>query len=575
MEQPSTNQTYSPSLVSADQKAKLHEVADLMLEIYETFAEMRYLDPEGIIRGPHDITNMKDTYSKHGLDPAIIYLYSILPYVDETEADAKDFFHGSCFADFRVPDEVERGRDPFYASPQGDFDSENGEYMRPWMTPLSALGNHGTVLLYDARQHRVWAIDQEGWGSTDPGVLSKQQLQGTGHEVEEQLSDWGDDSSTGGYNESENSQTSSDSWSGSEDLTDELDQLRQDQQEQVDFDEGFEVIDDQEQREAEHETRSINTNSFAHIKSRPAGDVLCDINRWYRELKELPGQGEYSNGPWREAKILKSAYIQNGWPDNFDGDAFDINVARAYAAKTAKYGAEEPLRQVQCIEGWQEHNDYTTAKLHQQISDAKTTDETWIARFELWKSDQNIARLAKDLEERKANADKLCPDGQCQRDQDLPLWELEKLRVEKQWSNEALTLNRQSQPETDTKRQKALAAQRRHKQKKASVYAKAYTAALADAERLCPGQTFESATGIKSLGRRPISEDIRMKEVSMKKANDEILRLNEWAAQLPEDAIMARKAVDVEIEQNRKSIERTERELVRSRQWYATHGDTD
>ncbi|GFG26696.1 hypothetical protein IFM61606_06690 [Aspergillus udagawae] len=78
-----------------DQKARLHEVADLMLEIYQILAQMRYLDPAGIEQGPHNIDHLRPLYEKLKIDPAIIYLYSILPYVNTHVAGNMDFFHGA------------------------------------------------------------------------------------------------------------------------------------------------------------------------------------------------------------------------------------------------------------------------------------------------------------------------------------------------------------------------------------------------------------------------------------------------------------------------------------------------
>lgn len=67
--------------------AQLHEVADLMLEIYHTLVRMRYLDASWICEGSHDIDDaLLAIYRAHGLVDSIIYLYSILPYVDTAGA---------------------------------------------------------------------------------------------------------------------------------------------------------------------------------------------------------------------------------------------------------------------------------------------------------------------------------------------------------------------------------------------------------------------------------------------------------------------------------------------------------
>lgn len=96
---------------------------------------MRYLDDEWI-QGPHDIEALIPMYRSYNLDDSIIYLYSILPYVDTGGAEYQDFFQGGRFADFRLEEDVERGRDPFH---------EDGTLLPPYMTPLSLLGNHQRV----------------------------------------------------------------------------------------------------------------------------------------------------------------------------------------------------------------------------------------------------------------------------------------------------------------------------------------------------------------------------------------------------------------------------------------------
>ncbi|OGM41830.1 hypothetical protein ABOM_009640 [Aspergillus bombycis] len=157
--------------LTSTQKANLHEIADLMLEIYQTLANMRFLNPAGIIKGPHNTDNALELYQELGLDPSIIYLYSILPYIESPLAGQPDFFKGGIFTDFRRLDDIEEGRDPFHICPgDDDYEDEDGPYMRPWVTPLSLLGNHQSVILYDARRHQIWIIDQESWNTTDPAL---------------------------------------------------------------------------------------------------------------------------------------------------------------------------------------------------------------------------------------------------------------------------------------------------------------------------------------------------------------------------------------------------------------------
>lgn len=63
------------------QRARIDEVASLMLRIYQTLAHMQYLDPEWIVQGPHDASSTISA-CRGEIDDSILYLYSILPYID-------------------------------------------------------------------------------------------------------------------------------------------------------------------------------------------------------------------------------------------------------------------------------------------------------------------------------------------------------------------------------------------------------------------------------------------------------------------------------------------------------------
>ncbi|RLL94672.1 hypothetical protein CFD26_102503 [Aspergillus turcosus] len=398
-----------------DQKARLHEVASLILGIYQTLAQMRYLDPAGIEQGRHNIDNLRPMYKTFNLDPAITYLYSILPYVNCHVAGNQDFFHGGEFTDFRREDDIMQGRDPFYAMPVGeDYDSENGPYIRPWMTLLSRLGNHQSVIIYDAQRHRIWIIDQQ----------CKQE--------------------------------------------------------------------------------GKNSMSIERIPSRRAGDVLRDIGGWYRSLDELPG-GEHCGSEWsRYDRPLKELYRGYGWPENFDGDGFQVAEARAHCASTAKNTAEEPLRSVEKFKRWRKLAEGCISAHQAELVAAKSMDEEWAVRFKLWREEQWSARNIKWLTEAEQEAERLCPGGICQRKEDLPLWELERLRNEYKWRQERVETYRnwvEESIDTDPDRARYYRISLQQAKREAAIYQKAYEAAQADAERLCPGRTFQSATGVASLGR--------------------------------------------------------------------------
>jgi hypothetical protein len=461
--------------LSEEQKCRLHEVADLMLDIYQTLAKMRYIDPAGIKIGPHDTSGVGSQYEEYGLDPTIKYLYSILPYIDTPAAGNSDFLHGGEFADFLDPEYIVQGRDPFYASPEGaDFDAEGGPYIRPWVTPLSQLGNHGSVIFYDARSHKIWIIDQEGWSSTDLAL------------------------------------------------------------------EGIE----------EEEPTSANDNSFEHIPSRPAGDVLRDINGWYRSLRALPGGGEQSWLDWDhydEILDLKGLYQRNGWPDDFDGDAFQIGQARNYAACHAKGFAEEPLRQVEKYELWTKLGEQELLVQQKALDEATNKEDEWVARFNLWNKNHNMALHSANLRESKDIVDRLCPNGVCQKREDLPLWELEFLQREYQFKQDDLSGskdrleqsngNDNDQPEEDEDEDNMARIELHHATKAEAIYRRAVEQAKADAERLCPGKTLHSALGINAAdldSRHHLRGD---QNVAIQ---GEIEALREWLLTVPSDVVQAK-----------------------------------
>ncbi|PYI11754.1 hypothetical protein BO78DRAFT_403127 [Aspergillus sclerotiicarbonarius CBS 121057] len=468
--------------ISEVQKAQLQEVADLMLDIYQTLAGMRYLDPRGIQSGPHDITELRPLYEQHGLDPSVIHLYSILPYVDTAAAGNEDFFHGGTFTDFRIEDDVEQGRDPFYGGPtEEDFEDEDGPYMRPWVTPLSRLGNHDSVIVYDARKHRIWIIDQESGCSTDPAL------------------------------------------------------------------EGVE----------EETPKSKNRNNFDHIPSRPAGDALRDIARWYRELEELPGGGEYSGGEWSPDLGLKGMYQKHGWPDNFNGGAFQVDQARAYCADRVKYRAEEPLREVEKYRDWKKWNGRTIEDRQKALAAAKSTDEEWMTRLELWDAEQSYRRNTKELEKAEQEANRLCPDGVCSKSEDLPLLELDVIREEYESKKRQVEAERnwmEESIESDPERAEGFRISLYHTQKEEEIYRKAWEAARADADRLCPGRTLDSVIELDDSEQQSMAEVQRMEGFIMY-LELELAALQEWATQIPEDAPKTKDKVNSKMEDYERAME--------------------
>lgn len=398
-------------MLSTEQKARLHEVADLMLQIYSTLAEMQYIHPTGIICGPHNIPDeIQQLYADLELDPSIIYLYSILPCIDSQAADAEGFFQRSHFFNHMKAIDVKRGRDPWYRDPKGGWDDEDGLYMRPWYTPLSDIWERSPLLVYDAREHRIWVADYEN--STDPffcpgwyGELADEKDDASDWGGTDGYSNWsekGDDEDDDGG--SATSTGSSEFWDDEDETLneEELDNLREDQAAGVNFDEGFEIVEKVSWHEQRAALQIKNENSLELIQSRDASDVLRDINRWYRELKEVPGKYDgLGRGPNVEGKTRRLLYKKHGWPDSFNANAFTVALIRASATERIARDASErdPMEILSKCKKHLERRERYRMKFMDPVEAAKGADEEWIARFTLLNFDLDMTRHERDMNE--------------------------------------------------------------------------------------------------------------------------------------------------------------------------------
>lgn len=446
--------------LSNAQKAQLHEVAQLMLEIYQTLAQMRYLDPKTIQTGPHDISKMRPVYEKHGLDPAIIYLYSILPYVD-SKIQNTIFLDGG-FIDFRDESCVEDGRGPLcHGASEEDVENGDGPYMCPWMTALSQMGEHTSVIIYDARRHRIWIPDPVDDCSRDPAL----------YDVPNQTPE------------------------------------------------------------------SENGNKFEHLPSRPAGDVLRDIARWYRELEVLPGGGEDSciEFEWDAGRLdVKGLYQMHGWPDNFDGDAFQVDQLRALGLASVRKDKNQILLQLKRCMISVEERGRRIARLQMSHAAAKNKDEEWMFRMELWKAERSFRRSNEDLleEERKVVAleyrqakGKLRP-AQC------------RVTGARKWLEEKFK-------DADAYTVKIVQDRLRGYEQKAALYEKVKKAIEADKSQL-------GNLGDK-IGFAKEKEASLWKDVALY-FQGELDALREWAAQIPADAEHAKQKANEQIQDYEQSI---------------------
>ncbi|KAK8079612.1 hypothetical protein PG997_007430 [Apiospora hydei] len=369
--------------ILAKQKAKLHRVADLLLVIYQTLVEMRYLEPEEIQTGPHDVSALMPLYQSLGLAPAVIYLYSILPYVrlHKDRQHETPFFQGGDFADFRNKEDVEMGRDPIYNSPEGDdWKADNGPYMRPWYTALSHCG------------WRRWADKEEA-----------------NREEEEEE---GDD---------EGCVATTQETDGGEENADEPDVDEEEEDDGSDNDSGVSGMDEEESDYYEDEDDEDEEEDDGMIEeegmvigydSRSAAAALRDINRWYRE-HETPFMGQGQDGPWtdedKEHDVpLSALYKQHGWPGpDFDGDAFEVSLERRHAAARAKPDPDKPRRQAESDRYMLDQVDQSIKRHRAGIASAETADEEWAARWELFHAERSREGWVRKLRENE----ELCERG--------------------------------------------------------------------------------------------------------------------------------------------------------------------
>lgn len=359
------------------QKKQLHEVADGMLKIYRTLARMQFIEEFDISQGPHDMSELLPFCKDLNVDDSIIYLYSILPYVE----GGGDFVRRGAMLDLRDKGDIEQARNPMYAN--------DDKAPRPWMTGLSSIANHDTALVYDARRHVMGMYCQEGFDSTDRNL----------HDQTPSIS---------GDEDVDDTDASDREDQGTHDATDKTDKEDNgDDTEKTDIESHTEEGSASEQWEDEGpdgENLADEENPWDEMEARPAPKVLRDIVRWYEELIELPGDGEYSGTDWDPA-ITKSLYIKHGWPStDFDGEAFLVAKARACAEASVRLNRRENERvrdEVAELEKslsvHKEEKEFRRVRPCKNIlANPRNVEEEWGARWQM----QQIEETGKNLRQR-------------------------------------------------------------------------------------------------------------------------------------------------------------------------------
>lgn len=258
--------------------------------------------------------------------------------------------------------------------------------------------------------------------------------------------------------------------------------------------------------------------------------------RWYRNLDLIPGDDiDYGLEAW-DYDAFKVLYQNAGWPDAFDGDAFDVSLARYQARESARYQLNEPLHEVEKYQTWEEFAAREVMQALEQVTLATSQDDLWLAQFELWKVTRRRLQNVEELERAEAEARRLCPSSDCLSPESLLLYEVEHLRswLEAAWSDAY------SHP--------------RHRAGRRKVLQRAFMDAESEAKTLYPEQ-YEAFPINLDTPRDWFQEDIRRVEELCEAQKKDIGDLEKWLSnELPVSARRARKVVYEEIQMEKDSL---------------------
>jgi hypothetical protein len=196
-------------------------------------------------------------------------------------------------------------------------------------------------------------------------------------------------------------------------------------------------------------------------------------------------------------------------------------------------------------------------QMRDRLAAAETDDEQWLARWELWQVGQDNQRILKNLQQAEEARDRRCPDGQCQKPEELLLWE-ERQLLEDSWSKQRILKKIQQGAKQmqagERESVPGIQIRLRHAEMQAAVYQKAHKAARLDAERLCPGRLFTVGPGVETL-EFYLQERIEKLTCDVEESQRELKLIREWMAQLPDSAHQARQAAQDAVNEKERYIE--------------------
>ena len=185
---------------------------------------------------------------------------------------------------------------------------------------MCVMGNHQTVVVYDAKRHWSGMWDQGWGGSSNPGFDGEWKV------VEREM----------GLDKEEEGEGVEDCGEGGDDENDGEDSDGGgDNGRDGDGDENEGEDEDGGDEEEDEEEEDDEDDYWIIMDGRSAADVLRDWVRWYETLFRVPGGADDTPMEWDE-EIVKPVYRKHSWPDYFDGDAFKVDLVRAKAASRSR-----------------------------------------------------------------------------------------------------------------------------------------------------------------------------------------------------------------------------------------------
>ncbi|KAI1841280.1 hypothetical protein JX265_005777 [Neoarthrinium moseri] len=202
------------------------------------------------------------------------------------------------------------------------------------------------------------------------------------------------------------------------------------------------------------------------MRSRPAPDVLRAIKQWFVDLKRLPGGGEEASGVWqmtaddrkefykripehlvvRERDDMKYLYRKHGWPNNFDGAAFNADRARLEARCNAVSDFNDIREKVQRQQSTMEWINRDLLKHRNEMQAAESDDTRLAAEWELRKLEIIRDRSLRTHQEERLELERVFPSGRNLLEDELYLGESENLERTLDWLERSLKNSKKREP---------------------------------------------------------------------------------------------------------------------------------